>query len=326
MNKLLYITLIALLASCIGASNHNGAQTGRQDSTTIVTATNISDTTTVIDTTLIAPSPKQVDSLIFRLTHHYSENFNFKVKADSLTLIPRDGDLAHDTCQVYKGDIIVVASIRTIPGSESDSTWVKVASSQHTMGWITEEELLQGAVPDDPISEILDLLSGSRTIWMTAIALIGIFAIAFGRKRHLWSNLLPSFFHEMDSLYPALFLCLTSIMAALYASVQNFVPEFWQEYYFHPSLNPLVLPPIMATLVVMAWLLIITFIAVIDEVYHHFYFIEGITYLAKLLGLAMLIYLFISWTSLIYIGYIVLPVMLFYLGKQMLHSIKDIKH
>lgn len=324
MKKILYVIIAIIVTSCIGETAL--PPTAHKDSTDIRTTTAAYLSDTISDSILLMPSTHQADSLLFRLTHHYSENFNFLVKADSLTLVPREGDMMHDTCKVYHGDVIVVAAIKPLAGGDIDSIWVKVASNQHTMGWILEQELLQGTTPDDPISEMLDALTGSRTIWMTSIILIGIIAIAFSKRKNLRKSLLPSFFNEMDSPYPSFFLILTTIIAALYASIQNFVPEFWQEYYFHPTLNPLVLPPLMATLVVMAWLLIITLIAVIDEIYHHFYFIAGITYLAKLLGLAMMVYLFVSWTTIIYIGYAILLILLPLLGKQMLHRIKDIKH
>lgn len=324
MKKILYVTIAIIVTSCIGETAL--PPTAHKDSTDIRTTTAAYLSDTISDSILLMPSTHQADSLLFRLTHHYSENFNFLVKADSLTLVPREGDMMHDTCKVYHGDVIVVAAIKPLAGGDIDSIWVKVASNQHTMGWILEQELLQGTTPDDPISEMLDALTGSRAIWMTSIILIGIIAIAFSKRKNLRKSLLPSFFNEMDSPYPSFFLILTTIIAALYASIQNFVPEFWQEYYFHPTLNPLVLPPLMATLVVMAWLLIITLIAVIDEIYHHFYFIAGITYLAKLLGLAMMVYLFVSWTTIIYIGYAILLILLPLLGKQMLHRIKDIKH
>lgn len=324
MKKILYVIIAIIVTSCIGETAL--PPTAHKDSTDIRTTTAAYLSDTISDSILLMPSTHQADSLLFRLTHHYSENFNFLVKADSLTLVPREGDMMHDTCKVYHGDVIVVAAIKPLAGGDIDSIWVKVASNQHTMGWILEQELLQGTTPDDPISEMLDALTGSRAIWMTSIILIGIIAIAFSKRKNLRKSLLPSFFNEMDSPYPSFFLILTTIIAALYASIQNFVPEFWQEYYFHPTLNPLVLPPLMATLVVMAWLLIITLIAVIDEIYHHFYFMAGITYLAKLLGLAMMVYLFVSWTTIIYIGYAILPILLPLLGKQMLHRIKDIKH
>ena len=326
MRKLLYIILSILIASCVGGTVSQPSEGVPADSDSVLTIVNIVDTATMEDTTLMSLTPQQVDSMVFRLTHHYSENFNFLVKADSLVLIPREGDLMVDTCRVYKNDVIAVAAIKTVPGDSIDSIWVKVASDQMTMGWIPESELLKGATPDDLISEMLDALSSSRAIWMSAIVAIGLVAIIIGRKKTVKKKelmTLPNFLDEMQSPYPALFLLLVAIMASIYASVQNFVPEFWQEYYFHPTLNPLVLPPLMATLVVVLWLVIITFIAVIDEVYHHFYFLPGITHLAKILGAAMLVYLIISWTTLIYVGYLLLIVLAYYLMKLMIKALQQ---
>ena len=316
MRKLLYIILGTLIVSCVGGTATPPSDGLPADSDSVPTIVNIVDTAIVEDSTLLSLTPQQVDSMVFRLTHHYSENFNFLVKADSLVLVPREGDLLTDTCRVYKNDIIAVAAIKTVPGDSIDSIWVKVASNQITMGWIPENELLKGATPNDLISEMLDALSSSRAIWMSAIAAIGLIAIIIGRKKTVKKKDLMSlsnFIYEMESPYPAFFLLLVAIMASIYASVQNFVPEFWQEYYFHPTLNPLVLPPVMASLVVVLWLVIITFIAVIDEVYHHFYFLPGIIHLTKILGAAMLVYLVISWTTLIYIGYPLLAALAYYL-------------
>ncbi|MBR1667499.1 MAG: hypothetical protein IJ693_04370 [Bacteroidaceae bacterium] len=324
MRKLLYIILAIVVASCVGGVTPPASEGTPADSDSIVTIVNIVDTTTVEDTTLLSLTPHQVDSLVFRLTHHYSENFNFLVKTDSLTLIPREGDLITDTCYVYDGDVIAVAAIKNVPGDSIDSIWVKVASSQFNMGWIPEQELLRGTTPDDTISEMLDALSSSRAIWMSALVAIGIIALFLGRKKNVnkkefllkeLPHTFGYFLSEMTSIYPPLFLALVAVMASLYASVQNFVPEFWQEYYFHPTLNPLVLPPLMAALVVAMWMVIITFLALIDEVYHHFYFLPGITYLAKITGIAMLVYLIISWTTLFYAGYLLLAVLIAYLTK-----------
>jgi hypothetical protein len=309
----------------VGGTASQTSDSVPSDSDSVPTIVNIVDTAIVEDSTLMDITPHQVDSLVFRLTHHYSENFNFLVKADSLKLIPREGDLIIDTCHVYKDDVIAVAAIKTIPGDSIDSIWVKVASNQTTMGWIPESELLKGATPNDLISEMLDALSSSRAIWMSALAAIGLITIIIGRRKTVMRQDLLNVFNfldEMQSPYPALFLLLVAIMASIYASVQNFVPEFWQEYYFHPTLNPLVLPPLMAALVVVLWLVIITFIAVIDEVYHHFYFTPGIIHLAKISGAAMMIYLIISWTTLIYVGYLLLVVLVYFLVQTILKTIK----
>ena len=315
MRKLLYIILGAIIVSCVGNVTPSPSDIIPRDSDSVVTIVNIVDTATTEDTTLMTLTPQQVDSMVFRLTHHYSENFNFLVKADSLTLIPREGDVITDTCRIYKGDVIAVAAIKIITNDSIDSIWVKVASNQQNMGWITEQELLKGTTPDDIISELLDALSGSRFIWMSALVLFGVMAVILGKQKKEGKKKVQVFFYEMNSIYPPIFLLLVAIMASLYASVQNFVPEFWQEYYFHPTLNPLVLPPIMASLVVAMWLVIITFLAAVDETYHHFYFLPGITYLAKLVGGAMIIYLIVSWTTLFYVGYIILAALFYYFLK-----------
>ena len=330
MKNLLYVILTILTVSCVGGATSAPSGTSQNDSDSVAVIVNIVDTAVANDTTLMSLTPQQVDSLEFRLTHHYSENFNFLVKADSLTLIPREGDLITDTCQVHEGDVIAVAAIKIIPNDSIDSIWVKVASNQYTMGWIPEQELLKGTTPVDTISEMLRALSSSRFIWMSALVALGLIAFIIGRKKHVKKKDLVKqelvhlldFLSEMPSIYPALFLIWVGIMASIYASVQNFVPEFWQEYYFHPTLNPLVLPPLMAALVVVLWLVIITFIALIEEVYHHFYFLPGITYLTKLVGVAMLIYLIISWTTIVYVGYVLLAVLIYLLIQLIVKLLK----
>mgnify|MGYP002853162025 CR=1 FL=1 len=290
-----------MLSSCVGGSvtksNH-----------TTDTIVNVVDTACIKpDSLLMSMSPKQIDSLVFRLSHHYSEGFNFIVKSDSIMLIPREGEVMPDTCYVRNGDLIAVAAI----SNQVDTIWIKVAHDQNTMGWIAESELLKNASPDDPISEILYTLSSSRGIWMSLLAAIGLGAFFIHRGKN--KNLRLIRLDQMQSPYPMLFLALIGLMAGIYASVQNFVPEYWQEYYFHPSLNPLMLPPIIAVLVVLVWLLIITFIAVCDEVYHNLELLAGAMYLFELLGIGMIVYLLVSWTTLIYIGYLLLPSFLYFL-------------
>ena len=266
-------------------------------------------------------TPQQVDSVVFRLTHHYGPNFNFELKADSMILVPREGDLIQDTCVVRNKDLLVVAQIKRIEASDStmeDTFLIKVAHDQTTMGWVKESELLENAVPDDPISQLIDFMTGSRAIWMSSFLGFGVIAFFFRKMRKQkmsisLSDLKVVDLIEMDSFYPPLLLILVACVAALYASVQNFVPEFWQEYYFHPTMNPLLLPPIMAVLVTLVWLTLIVIVAVVIEVYNNFYSFRGIIYLFEIAGLCMLVYLLISWTILIYLGYLLLPILIAYL-------------
>lgn len=307
----LFFGIILLLTACIGGGVKPTDTTGATDTSVIAPyAMTDSALATKADSVLLSMSPRQVDSLVFRLTHHYSENFNFRVKADSLQIVPREGDILTDTCTIYEDDVIAVAAIRTVPGDGTDTVWVKVAHDQFTMGWIEEGELLRGVVPDDPISSMLDWLTSTRGIWMSVAVIMGLAALLYRRGRRKNLQLLK--FEEMDSPYPMLFLGVIALMASLYASVQNFVPEFWQEYYFHPTLNPLELPLLMAVLVTLMWLTLIMLIAVIDEVMHYFPSIQAMVYLFEIIGAGMVVYLIVSWTTLIYIGYPLLVVLIAY--------------
>ncbi len=287
MNKLLYILLLLVIpfGNCSALS-----QGGDVDN----------DGLSEESDSLLLLTPAQADSLEFRLLHHYTNNYNFVVKADSLLLVPREDEL-YDTCCVRKDDCIAVADIR-----ELDTVWIKVARDQFTMGWITEDELLKGVVPDDPISQVIDALTVSRSIWMTILVVLGVFG--FFLKRRGLHKLQIFRFDEMDSFYPTLFLILVSSLGCLYASIQAYTPEFWQEYYFHPTLNPLILPAIMAVLVALMWAVIIVFIAMLVDVYHHFYFFQGLVYVLEMLGAAMISYLVISWTTAFYLGYALIAI------------------
>lgn len=301
------VLLAVLLMSCVGHQTDAYGTSGN-DTDTVVTIVTMADTMlTQTDEAFEGYTPQQIDSLIFRLEHHYTINFNFLVKADSLMLIPRDGDLVQDTCHVYDGELVAVAAMNW----QSDTLWIKVAHDQMTMGWIPEQELLRGVTPDDPISEVLDALTGSRSIWMSALVAIGVVLLVVRQGR---SRVLSAVKNGgMPMVYPRLFLGLVALMASLYVSVQNFVPEFWQEYYFHPTLNPLILPSVMAMLMTVVWLVLITAIAVVDEVYHHLYFADGIAFLLELLGIGMVVYLVIGWTTLYYIGYLLLVAFIIFL-------------
>ena len=301
-HRWLYILLLFALSSC----GWTEQMSGDQEET-------VSEANLAADT-LLELTQKQADSLEFRLLHHYTHNFNFVVKADSLALISREEEPT-DTCKVRKNDCIAVADIR-----ELDTIWIKVARDQFTMGWIPEDELLQGVVPDDPISQVIDSLTSSRYIWMSAVVVLGL--LGFVLKRRGLKQLQIFRFDEMDSFYPTLFLILVALVACLYGSIQQYAPEFWQEYYFHPTLNPLILPPVMAILLTLVWAVIIIFIAMLVDVYHHFYFFPGMMYVLEMLGSAMISYLVISWTTYIFLGYFLLVA---YIVVLMLVYIKYIR-
>ena len=163
----------------------------------------------------------------------YALNSNFRITADTLWLheLPFTDSLA-----VYRGDELVVAECAVHPEDSIDSLWVKVARDQATMGWIQEHKLLENIVPVDPISQGIHWFSSRRTLAFFIV--LGVFflwtvARAIRRKqlRLVWAN-------DIDSLFPVILSWLLVFAATLYNTLQSFMPQIWQRYYYAPSLNP----------------------------------------------------------------------------------------
>ncbi len=243
---------------------------------------------------------------------------NYTVKPDSLDLSNADANLLKSMEEAN-------SEIDNVPSNElarsenaksdsvvADTVWIKVAGNQYNMGWITESSLLAHTVPNDNISLLLHSMTNTRLLWMGTLLLVGLLGLLFHKK---YSN--RKFFvvkpSDTDSFYPFLFVILIATLACWYASIQNFAPEFWQEYYFHPTLNPFLLPPIMAVLVIFVWLIIVAFIALLIDLYNNIRFLRGMVYLGEILGSSMLVYLIISWTTQIYIGYVLYAVLVWFL-------------
>lgn len=62
----------------------------------------------------------QIDSLEFRLTHHYTINDNFKVLADSIKLVPRE-DEQSDTTYVFRNEMLAIVKVKRNFVSAEDS-------------------------------------------------------------------------------------------------------------------------------------------------------------------------------------------------------------
>ena len=71
----------------------------------------------------------------FTATHHYNQNYNFVVKADSMVIYENPDTAIYDSIIVYRGDQLVVAEIKTISNDTIDSVWVKLARDQMSQGW-----------------------------------------------------------------------------------------------------------------------------------------------------------------------------------------------
>lgn len=242
------------------------------------------------------------DSIIDILNRHYTLNTNFEVTSDSLMLqqLP-----LIDVVPVYKGDKLVVAEFMIQPEDSIDSVWVKVARDQYSIGWMRESDLLSNVVPLDSVSQFIHFFSNSHTtIFLVVLAIFGVAYIlrAFKKKRvHLvW-------FNDIESVFPALLSFLIATAATLYVTIQHFFPDLWQQFYYEPSLNPFKLPFIISMFMVNIWLIILVGIATIDDILHHSHFDTIFFYLLGLMSYCILLYLFFTVATYIYIGYICLP-------------------
>lgn len=254
-------------------------------------------------------TPKQRDSIAFARTHHYTENYNFEVTGDSLRLVPQSpADIIEsmgDTVWVYAGDRVVVADIARVQGGEgTDSVWVKLARDQATIGWLPEGEMLKNVVPDDPISQFVHVFGNRRVVALCCIAIIAV-AIALAKAVRR-KKIRMVHFNDIDSAYPTLLCIDVAVMAVVYASVQHFVPQTWQEFYFHPTLNPFAVPPVLSLLLIAFWGFVLLAFAAVDDVAHKLEFAEAVPYLLSLAGTVLVVYLVLAATTIIYIGYALL--------------------
>ncbi len=245
---------------------------------------------------------QQLDSISFSTTHHYTQNYNFVVTSDQLTLSDNLPDIAFDTVYVVRGERIVVADIKMLPTDSIDSVWVKVASDQVTQGWIRESELLKGVSPDDPISQFIDIFSDVHLL--VFLAFFVIVGSAYGMHRLNRHQAYIVHFRDIDSLYPMLLCILVAISATLYASIQLFGAESWRHYYFHPSLNPFALPFHLGLFVASVWAIIITGAAAVEDSFRQLpSSFDTILYLGGLAAVCAVDYVVFSIFTLYYIGY-----------------------
>ena len=182
----------------------------------------------------ITYTEEQLDSISFSSTHHYTNNYNFVVKADSLVLLKQQPEeklnsLLTDSFVVKKHDALVVADIRILPTDSIDSVWVQVARDQSTFGWIHESTLLKKVVPDDPISQFISTFSDIHMlIFLIIIVVIGtVYIIRMIRRR----NAKLVHFNDIDSFYPTALALLVASSATLYATIQVFAPDMWRHFY-----------------------------------------------------------------------------------------------
>lgn len=253
------------------------------------------------------------DSLRFLQTYHYTQGTNFIVQSPFLLLEQLPVKELFDT--VPGKEHVVVADFEVFPADSVDSVWVKVAQNQEVMGWIRQSEFLDQCVPADSISQAIYLFSHTHLSWFIGILVVFVvfYLIRFAFRRRL-----PLiFFNDIDSIYPTLLCLIVAIAATDYETMQIFRPEDWQQYYYNPTLSPLRHAPLVNLFVGSLWMLILVFLAVVDDVYARLTTGAALFYLLGLVCMCIFSYFFFILMAHIYVGYFILVAFIFYFLLQL---------
>lgn len=218
------------------------------------------------------------------------------------------GAYGADSVQLGVSDAIVVANVANVPTDSIDSTWVMVARDVEAMGWVRERDLLPHVVPDQFITRFIHTFSLGRTwVVLSFVGLALLFLVVQNLRR---GRLQMVHYNDIKSFYPTLLCLVVSSSAVLYGALQQFAPDMWQEFYFHPTLNPFA--PIawpLRIFLLSLWGMAVVGIAAIDDVRKLPGVVDDVAYLVILAGVCMVLYLFFSLSVHIYIGY---PLLLAY--------------
>lgn len=255
----------------------------------------------------------------FYNTHHYAQNYNFVVKADSLVLLRQQpeellNNLPTDSFVIKHGTHLVVVDIRLLRNDTNDSVWVQVARDQYTFGWIHESKLLPAVVPDDPISKFISTFSDTHLLIFLII--ISVIAISYLVHSIRQKRVKAVHFNDIDSFYPTLLALTVATAATFYSSIQMFAPEIWRHFYYHPSLNPFSVPPILSIFLTSVWAMIIMALATVDDVMHKLPSAHAVLYLCGLAAVCAANYIIFSISTLYYIGYLFLALYFAYAIRQ----------
>ena len=247
-------------------------------------------------------SKKTKDSLTYLYERHYTWNTNLEVVDDSISLecLP----IKDTFIQLNRGDRVVVAEFAVHPADSVDSIWVKLAHTQDEQGWIREKELKKSFAPTDSISQAIHLFSDTHASYFVVIFALFVGAYLFRAFRR--KQLQMVYFNDIDSVYP-LFLCLLmAFSATIYESMQVFVPETWEHFYFNPTLSPFKVPFILSVFLLSIWLFLIVALAVLDDLFQQLTPAAAIFYLLGLMSCCIFCYFFFILMTHIYIGYLFL--------------------
>lgn len=263
-------------------------------------------------------SQKTKDSLNYLYERHYTWDTNLELVDDSIALecLP----IKETFIQLYKGDKVVVAEFAVHPTDSVDSVWVKLAHTQDEQGWIREKELVQSFVPTDSLSQAIHLFSDTHASYF--IIIFALFVGVYLFRAFKSKQLQMVYFNDIDSIYP-LFLCLLiSFSATIYESMQVFVPDTWEHFYFNPTLSPFKVPLVLSVFLLSIWLFLIVALAVLEDLFRQLTPAAAVFYLLGLMSCCIFCYFFFILTTHIYIGYLFLGLFILIFVKRVCRSIE----
>lgn len=242
------------------------------------------------------------DSVAYLFERHYTWNTNLVLQADSLNLVALP--LKESFSTLYEGDRVVVADLDVHPNDTVDSLWVKLAHSQEVQGWVRECEMKRAFVPADSISQAIYLFSDTHVPYFIVICAL---FVAFGLVRMLRrKSLKRTGFSDIDSVYPLLLCLLMAFCATLYESMQVFVPDTWEHFYYNPTLSPFQVPLLLSLFLTGLWAFVVVLVATVDVLFRRLSLVTALYYLLGLASACIFCYFFFILTTGIYVGYLFL--------------------
>lgn len=245
------------------------------------------------------------DSLACLYERHYTWNTNLVLSADSVQLVALPLKESYNT--LHRGDRVVVAEWEVHPQDPVDSMWVKLAHSQEIQGWLRESDMKKAFIPADSISQAIHLFSDTHVPYFIAIcALFVVFWLVRMLRRQPARRLR---WKRVDGVYPLLLCLLMACCATLYETMQVFVPDMWEHYYYNPTLSPLQVPLLLSLFLWSFWAFVVVGVATVDVMFRRLSFVQALYGLLGLAAACIFCYFFFILTTYIYIGYLFLAIL-----------------
>ena len=165
--------------------------------------------------------------------------------------------------------------------------------------------MLENIVPIDPISQFIHLFSSSHTLPFFLV--LAVFFLWFVYRAVQRKQIKLIGLNDIDSVFPIILSFLLAVAATVYNSIQHFVPETWEHYYYDPTLNPFEVPFILGLFIVCVGMILLFGVAMLDDLFHQVKLETAFFYLLGLASYCIFLYIFFTYIW-VYAAYICLAV------------------